>query len=114
MGDAQGNSAKFTTTVNQISTLHPDLVIFNGDLENDGVRSTEMNLMVSVIKNAGLFNQTFLVRGNHDDHVIGSVALWEKYFETSPNKKILPAGVTDYVSLNSSSDYLEYRFIFNV
>jgi hypothetical protein len=112
MGDAQEATTNFTTTVNQIATLQPDLVFFNGDLEIDGVRSTEMNPMVTVIKNAGLFNQTFLVRGNHDNHVSGSAALWENYFETYPNIKILPDGVTDYVSLDSSSDYLNYSFIY--
>jgi hypothetical protein len=112
MGDAQAEAANFTSTVNQITALHPDLVIFNGDLENYGVVSTEMDPMVTAIKNAGLFNQTFLVRGNHDNHVSGSAKLWESYFETSPNVKVLPAGVIDYVSLNSSSVYLSYSFIF--
>ena len=112
MGDGQLGIANFTETVDQINALDPDLVIFNGDLENDGVRSTEMNPMVTAIKNAGLFNQTFLVRGNHDNHVSGSAALWESYFETSPNKKTLPVGVTNYVSLDSSSDYLTYSFIY--
>jgi hypothetical protein len=112
MGDGQAVASNFTKTVNQIASLGPDLVIFNGDLENNGVTSTEMNPMITAIKNAGLFNQTFLVRGNHDNHISGSAALWEKYFETSPNVKVLPAGVTDYVSLNSSSDYLNYSFIY--
>ena len=112
MGDGQAEAANFATTVNQIATLQPDLVIFNGDLESNGVVSTEMNPMVTAIKNAGLFNQTFLVRGNHDNQVNGSSTLWESYFETSPNIKVLPAGVTNYVSLNSSSDYLNYSFIY--
>ncbi len=112
MGDGQAKSANFTTTVNQIASLHPDLVIFNGDLENNGVTSTEMAPMIAAIKNAGLFDQTFLVRGNHDNVISGSAALWENYFETPPNVKVLPAGVTEYVSLNSSSDYLIYSFIY--
>ena len=112
MGDGQANAAIFTTTVNQIATLNPDLIIFNGDLENGGVVNAEINPMVTAIKNAGLFNQTFLVRGNHDNVISGSAALWESYFETAPNIKVLPAGVSDYVSLDSSSDYLNYSFIY--
>jgi hypothetical protein len=112
IGDGQANAIKFTITVNQIATLHPDFVIFNGDLEDDGVRSTEMDPMVTALKNAGLFNQTFLVRGNHDNHISGSAGLWESYFETPPNVKILPAGVTEYVSLDSNSDQLTYSFIY--
>jgi hypothetical protein len=112
MGDAQAESANFTLTVNQIATLHPNLVIFNGDLEDVGVVSAEMDPMISALKNANIYNMTFLVRGNHDDHVSGSLTLWETYFETSPNIRILPAGVTEYVSLNSSSDNLTYSFIY--
>jgi 3',5'-cyclic AMP phosphodiesterase CpdA len=112
MGDAQAEAANFTRTVNQIAALRPDLLIFNGDLENDGVVSSEINPMTTALKNVNLYNQTFLVRGNHDDHVSGSAALWESYFEAAPNTRILPAGVTDYVSLNSNSDYLSYSFVY--
>ena len=112
IGDAQAESANFALTVNQIATLHHNLLIFNGDMENYGVVSTEMNPMITALKNASLFNQTFLVRGNHDDHVSGSAALWETYFEVSPFIRILPAGVSEYLSLNSSSDYLNYSFIY--
>ena len=90
MGDAQGEVANFSATVNQIATLNPALVIFNGDLEDQGFVSTEMNPMVSALKTANLFNNTFLVRGNHDDGIDGSAALWETYFETAPNIKVLP------------------------
>jgi hypothetical protein len=110
IGDAHADPTRFSATVKQISSLNPEFVIFNGDLENDGVVSSEITPMISVLKNANLFNNTFLVRGNHDDHVSGSAALWENYFETAPNIKVLPAGVTNYVSLNSSSNYLTYSF----
>ena len=110
MGDAQGEAANFSSTVNQISTLNPALVIFNGDLEQDGVVSTEMNPMISALKTANLFNNTFLVRGNHDDHVSGSAALWESYFETAPNIKVPPPYVINKVALNSASDQLNYSF----
>ena len=110
MGDAQGEVANFSATVNQIATLNPALVIFNGDLEDQGFVSTEMNPMVSALKTANLFNNTFLVRGNHDDEIDGSAALWETYFETAPNIKVLPPYVTNKTALNSSSDHLNYSF----
>ena len=112
MGDGQAETVSFTTTVDQAATLDPELVIFNGDLGYTGVVSTEMTPMVAALKNAGLFNQTFAVRGNHDDKISGSAALWESYFETSPNVRVLPVGVTDYVSLDSNTDYLNYSFIY--
>ena len=104
MGDAQGDVSNYSATVNQISSLNPNFAIFNGDLEDDGVRISELDLMTSVLKNANIFNKTFIVRGNHDDHVSGSAAVWENYFETVPNIRVLPAGVSNYVSLNSNSD----------
>ena len=88
MGDGQAEAAYFTATVNQISTLNPALVLFNGDLEDTGVVTSQMTPMISALKTANLFNKTFLVRGNPDDHVSGSAALWESYFETSPNIKV--------------------------
>jgi hypothetical protein len=112
MGDAQAETANFTLTVNQIKTLNPNIVLFNGDLENDGVWSSELNPMIAALKNAGIYDQTFMVRGNHDDHASGSLALWEMYFETAPNIRVLPVGVTNYVSLNSSSDTLNYSFVY--
>ena len=112
MGDAQDEAASFRLTTNQIATLNPNFVIFNGDLENDGVVSSEMNEMVADLKASNIFNQTFPVRGNHDDHASGSAAAWESYFETVPNIRVFPTGVTNYVSLNSSSDFLTYSFIY--
>ena len=112
MSDAHIEPVNFAATVNQAASLNPDLIIFNGDLENEGVINTQMDPMIADLKNAGVFNQTFLVRGNHDDYVSGSASLWENYFETVPNIKTLPAGVTDYVSLDSNSDYLNYSFIY--
>lgn len=112
MADAQAQTENFSLTVNQISTLDPDLVLFNGDLETNGVVTEELDPMVNAIKGSGLFNRTFLVRGNHDDNLEGSAELWETYFETEPNIKVLPAGVTDYVSMNSNSDTMNYGFVF--
>lgn len=100
--------SKFTGTINQIKTLSPNIIIFNGDLENDGVVTSEMDPLINVLKNSGLFNNTFLVRGNHDDHLANSSTLWQNYFATA--NKTLPSDVTNYVGINSSSTYLTYSF----
>ncbi len=84
MGDGQAETTYFSTTSNQIASLNPALVIFNGDLEDTGFILTEMNPMVNALKSANLFNKTYLVRGNADNSVEGSAALWESYFETAP------------------------------
>ncbi len=110
MGDAAAEATYFASTVNQIATLNPALVLFNGDLENNGFATTEINPMVTDLKNANLFNNTFLVRGNADDHVTNSATLWENYFSTAPNIKTPPAYVANQVALNSSSDNLVYSF----
>ncbi|MBI5944540.1 MAG: right-handed parallel beta-helix repeat-containing protein [Chloroflexi bacterium] len=110
IADGHAEVAYFTATVNQVATLNPALVIFNGDLEDSGFTSTEINPMVNALKAANLFNKTYLVRGNADNHVAGSAALWETYFETAPNIKVPPAYVTNKVAINSSSDQLTYSF----
>jgi hypothetical protein len=108
MGDAQGAAANFTTTLNQVASLHPDFVIFNGDLENDGAAIAELNPMATALINAGLYGQTFLVRGNHDNHQAGSASLWEGFFASA--NRPLPAGVSNYVAIDSNSTYLTYSF----
>jgi len=108
-GDAQAEPGRFADTLSQIATLNPAFALFIGDLENDGV-SSFINQMVASLKSTNMFDKTFMVRGNHDDHVSGSAALWENYFETAPNIQTFPAGVTNYTSLNSSSDKLNYSF----
>ena len=108
MGDSQNAVINFSVTLDQAASLNPDFVLFNGDLEENGVLSTEMDPMLTDMLNAGLLDRTFLVRGNHDDHQAGSAALWEDYF-TAANRP-LPTGVTNYVAMDSSSTYLTYSF----
>jgi len=105
-GDAQDESANLTTTAIQANSLNPAFTIFNGDLESDGVVNGEMNPMTVALGN--LYAKTFLVRGNHDDHVSGSAGLWQTYFTVA--NRPLPAGVSNYIGLNSSSTYLTYSF----
>jgi hypothetical protein len=105
-GDGQFQPSELGVTANQAASLHPAFTIWNGDLEQDGVTTTEMNGMVTAM--GSLYGRTFLIRGNHDDHVSGSSTLWENYFTTA--SRPLPAGVTNYAGLNSSSTYLTYSF----
>jgi hypothetical protein len=112
MGDGQDEYTNLPNTTNQIATLSSDLIIFNDDLEDNGVVSSEINERAASLKPAGIFNHTFPVRGNHDDYVAGSEAAWENYYENSPSIRVFPVGVTNYVSLNSSSDYLSNSFIY--
>jgi hypothetical protein len=111
LSDSQDGAADLLRVTKQIATLNPDLIIFNGDLSNgDGVTTSELTSKTASFKTPGLFDRTFFVRGNHDDHVSGSASSWESFFSTSPNIKVLPNGVTNYTAINSSSDYLTYSF----
>lgn len=106
--DGQGEVANFTRTVNQIKTIAPSFILFTGDLENNGVNVTEMNNMTAPLKSANLYNAFMPVRGNHDDP---NSTVWEAYFETTA-PKVLPPGVTNYVSMNSSTDFMNYSFVY--
>jgi hypothetical protein len=112
LDDSQIEAANFTKAVNQIASLHPNLVVFNSKLKTNGVGNNEMDSWGSAIKNAGLFNQTLFARGNSGDESSANTTLSDSYLETSPNNMVLPANVTDYVLLNSSSTYLNFSFIY--
>ncbi len=88
----------FAATVDQLATLNPALVMVNGDLEDNGFSSTEMNPLLAYLKTDNLYNKTFMIRGNHDDKIDGSAAGWESYFETSPNIPTRPAYVVNKVA----------------
>ncbi len=105
-GDAQDENGNLADTAGQAASLNPAFTIFNGDLENEGVDPNRMDIMTASF--GSLLPETFLVRGNHDDHVSGSAGLWEDYF-TAVNRP-LPSGVTNYVAMNSTSTYLNYSF----
>lgn len=115
ISDTHGLESNFTQTTSQIQSLSPSFVIHNGDYTINGVYANdsdgEMSSMTSVLRNADLFNKTFIVRGNHDDHQSGSAANWESYFTGKLGaSRSLPAGVTNYVAMDSSSTYLTYSF----
>ena len=112
MSDSHDQVPEFTGTINQVRTLNPNFIIFNGDYENNGVATSEMNDMTTVLNNASLFNNAFIVRGNHDDELSGSAAPWQTYFTNRFGSAThpLPAGASNYVGLNASSTYLSYSF----
>ncbi len=105
-GDAQGEHANLAGTAKQAAALNPAFTIFNGDLERDGFSSSQMTEMVTAM--GGLYGRTFLVRGNHDNHRSGSTARWEDFFSVAARP--LPAGVSNYIALDSNSTYLSYSF----
>jgi hypothetical protein len=112
IADAQAQTTKFTQTINQIVSLSPDFIIFSGDVENNGVVTSEIDPIIGVLKNAGLFDGTFIVRGNHDNHVTGSASLWQTYFSNNfgGSSRSLPDGANNYVGIDSNSTYLSYSF----
>jgi hypothetical protein len=110
IADSHDEISAFTQTINQIKLLNPDLIIHAGDLENNGMVSSEINPTITLLKNINMYNNMFMVRGNHDDHVKGSAAIWQTYFSSSQNVRSLPAGVSNYVGIDASSTYLTYSF----
>ena len=111
LSDSQDGPADLTKVLNQINTLNPNIVIVNGDFENDaGPSATMLDPKVNALKSAGLFERTFVVRGNHDADNAASVwqSLFTGYFGSAT--RTLPAGVTNYVPFDSSTTYLTYSF----
>ncbi len=108
VGDSHDNTVKFNTTINQLVSLQPAFILHNGDLEDAGCLTSQMDDMAAVLTGDGVFNNTFIVRGNHDNIIPGSDALWENYL-VSANRP-LPGGVTNYMALDSNSKYLNYSF----
>jgi len=127
--DAQDQGSHLDEISNNAATLNPNFTIFNGDFSNDGVRvdpaSTDsMQIMINAMKgndhglgtlNNGMFAKTFLVRGNHDDHLTGSSALWQNFFQTDPTAegtmadRVTRVGARNY-SFLSGQDNLTYSF----
>ena len=106
LSDAQDDGANLPATANQALALNPNFGIFIGDLEDDGVTNTMMNVETSAL--GSLYPKMLFVRGNHDDHQPGSAGLWQNYFVTA--NRPLPAGVTNLTLLDSNSAYLNYSF----
>lgn len=112
LGSSPVEAANFVSTVKQIASTHSNLIIFNGDLGINQGGKVEINPMVINLNEAGLFDKTFFVRGNHGNEASWNSPLWDSFLSVYPDAKILSAGVTEYVSLNSNSEYPNYSFIY--
>jgi len=112
LGDSQTEVANFTTTIDKIASLHPDLLIFNGRMKINGGVNTEMKPLLAAIKNAGLLNQAFIAQLNYDDIRNDSTTLLENYLEPTPGMSLYPVSVSEYITLDSSSDFPNYSYIF--
>lgn len=106
LGDAQGIPSRLATTAELAASLEPDFVLFNGDLQDTGTTRAGLDPMIAAF--GSLFEKTFLVRGNHDNALLGSSLRWENYLAAF--QRPLPPGVTNYVALNPNTTYLSYSF----
>jgi hypothetical protein len=106
LSDAQDNGAVLPATADQAFALNPNFGIFSGDLESSGVNQQMMDEEMTAL--GSLSSRMFFVRGNHDNEEPDSAQSWERYF-THANRP-LPAGVSNYVALDSNSTYLTYSF----
>ena len=129
MSDAQDQGSHLDEISNNAAMLNPNFTVFNGDFSNDGVRvdsaSTDsMQVMINAMKgndhgigtlDNGMVAKTFFVRGNHDDHLTGSAALWQNFFQTDPlaqgtmADRVARVGARNY-SFLSGQDNLTYSF----
>lgn len=105
-GDAQGIPSRLATTSKLAESLNPDLVLFNGDLQDTGTTRDSLATMINAF--GPLFDKAFLVRGNHDNTLPGSAQGWESYF--SFLHRPLPPGVANYTALDPAAIYLSYSF----
>jgi hypothetical protein len=119
--DAQDNGSYLPTTSRQAASLNPNFTIFAGDFEPDGTTQAGLTTMTSAMNGIssgyptsnGMFNKSFLVKGNHDKHISGSDTLWSSYMNNSGKATTL--GMRNYTELNEdltySFDYDNARFI---
>ena len=105
-GDAQGIAIRLATTAKLAATFDPAFLLFNGDLQDVGSEPAGLAEMTNAL--GSLFDKVFLVRGNHDNALVGSAKSWNDYFSAIPRP--LPAGVTNYTALDASTSYLTYSF----
>ena len=109
-GDAQDGGKNTQKTSNQIvSLINPAFTIFNGDLDADGFTIQASNTMVDALngnKHNGLYNKTFLVRGNHDILTSYPIATWDAYF----NPAAKAAAIEGIQNFNELKNDLSYSF----
>jgi hypothetical protein len=111
IGDTPVEAANFNLKVGQITSLSPNLIIFNGSLEVEGGVNAEINPMVTSIQNSSLFKKTFFGQFSYNAQLNESATPRAGISPSLLNIASLPAGVTDYISLDSGLDNLNYSFI---
>lgn len=106
---AWGDTKNDTNTLKNLSTqiknaINPAFTLYAGDLQDSGWTSgiETWKTALNGGTNNGLFDVTFVVRGNHDS---GNTAGWQGYFNM--NQHTTNTGSTNYVALN---DDLTYSF----
>ena len=114
--DTKSDTNVLKNLSNQIKTLNPALTIYPGDLESDGFTTAGMDAWKNAANggaNNGIFDKTFPVRGNHDDHLSGSSGNWQNYFNLSTQATRISAANYSALSddLTYSFDYGNSRFI---
>jgi len=115
-GDTKSDLNVLKNLSNQAKVLNPAFTLYAGDLEGDGFTQAGMDAWKVALNGGvsnGLFDKTFPVRGNHDDHLTGSSANWQNYYNLSAT--VTNIGGTNYTALSDdltySFDYANSRFI---
>lgn len=86
--DTKSGTSYFATLSKQLkSIINPAFTLFEGDLEDSGYTQAGTDAWVKALNgdtsgatSNSLFDITFEVRGNHDDHVTGSANLWAGFY----------------------------------
>lgn len=68
----QYNSKQFQKLVNKINDLQPDIILFTGDLMDEPNKYSELNKLMSLLKNLHAPLGKFCIFGNHDHGGYGS------------------------------------------
>ena len=115
-GDTKSDTGVLKSLSVQAKTLNPVLTLYSGDLEGDGFTQTGMDAWKTAVNggvNNGMFNITFPIRGNHDNHLSGAAANWQNYFNLGAQAAAI--GGSNYSALSDdltySFDYGNSRFI---
>jgi hypothetical protein len=99
--DSHG-STSLDNLMTKAKALNPAFGIFCGDMENNGVTSTEMNSWLDEMRVGNMLDITFPVRGNHDNYQSNSLGLWDQYFDNHQTAASINA--TNYTSLSGYND----------
>lgn len=108
LADTKSDTKVMEGLSKKLQPLNPSFIIYPGDLESDGFTAAGMGAWKAAVNggvNNGLFDITFPVRGNHDDHIAGAAGNWQNYFNFSSAMSRI--GGTNYSALN---DDLTYSF----